>query len=268
MDIQDIVRQSLLFLHLMAFAIAIAEVLRADLRLLRAIRVDRGQLASTIRITKWSLAVLWATGLALIYINPGFDPQILMSNPKLLTKIIVVATLTANGILLHAVVFPHLLNNKTDDVSAAFVATTLGAVSTTSWIYAGFVGVSRIVAPNMPFSIYISLYELALAIGIGTALFLVQPQVRRLLANSRETTRPGNPTSAIGGDLRALHQLESAAQTLGAVQNQLLAARAGLLNETDSPTGCGEIGDPAACAASGTVNEPGGDAPLAQAATG
>ncbi len=62
---------------------------------------------------------------------------------------------------------------------------SLGAISTVSWLYASFVGVSRWMAPLMSFTDFIALYGVLLAGAIVFALVFIRPRVERLLVAGR-----------------------------------------------------------------------------------
>lgn len=229
MDSFTLIRQGVLFLHVMAFAIALSAVLREDLALLRARRVDALRLAETARILTSALAVLWLSGLALVAFDTGLNVRALMGNAKLAAKLLVVTALTANGLALHALVFPMLRRAQPqeparqpprrvragglaplwhDDVRAPIgngngrdglsMAVVLGAISTASWLYASFVGVSRHVSPVMSFADFMALYGALLAGAITIALVFVRPRLARLLGGGAlgAEARLRNPVAA------------------------------------------------------------------------
>src|ERR1700730_5875552 len=147
MEISVIARQALLYGHIIAFALALATILKEDVRLLRAQRIDSASLHASAKLVQWLLLALWITGVPMVMMDIGTDVSLLLDKPKLLAKLIVVGALTLNGILLHLVAFPMMSGRSRNTSKAATIAATLGAVSTTSWLYASFVGASRILAP-------------------------------------------------------------------------------------------------------------------------
>ena len=190
MDSLTWLHQGVLFMHLVAFAIAFSAVLREDLFLLRARGIDLDRLVSTARTLTAALAVLWLTGLGLVAFDIGLDPHALLASAKASAKVVVVAALTANGIALHALAFPVLRGSAgpsdcAGDRVRATVPVILGAVSTASWLQASFIGVSRLVAPAMSFSDYMALYGLLVAGAVACALVFVRPRVERLLIAAR-----------------------------------------------------------------------------------
>jgi hypothetical protein len=112
----------------------------------------------------------------------GTDVSVLLGKPKLLAKLIVVGALTLNGILLHLVAFPMVTGKPQNPNKAATIAATLGAVSTTSWLYASFVAVSRIGALSL--HDFVVLYLLALAIAVSFATLVVRNRLHLLLKSS------------------------------------------------------------------------------------
>ena len=138
-------RQLLLFGHTLAFAFAIVAVFREDVALLRARRVDADKLEATGRTIARLLGLLWLTGAALILLDIGLDWSALANKPKLAAKLTVVSLLTANGLLLHWVVFPMLTKPQRSPGFASAVCAVVGAVSSVTWLFASFVGVARLI---------------------------------------------------------------------------------------------------------------------------
>lgn len=182
MDLTLVARQLLLFAHIVAFAIAFAAVAREDWRLIQPGPIDRASLQATATVVKWGLIALWLTGLAMVYVEIGFDASELLNRPKLLSKIVVVTALTGNGALLNFVAFPCLSRGTDRLRSAAMMCSLLGAFSTVSWIYAAFVGSARLIAPQMTVTAFLGAYGVALALGMAVAAALVAPMVERRLA--------------------------------------------------------------------------------------
>src|SRR5450432_2643873 len=159
MEVTVLARQALLYGHIIAFALALAAVIKEDVHLLRAKRIDSASLLSTSKSVKWLLLALWVTGVPMVMTDIGTDVSLLLDKPKLLAKVIVVGALTLNGILLHLVVFPMVTAKPKKPNNVATIAAMLGAVSTTSWFYASFVAVSRIVAPYFSLYHFVMLYR-------------------------------------------------------------------------------------------------------------
>ncbi len=192
-----LVRQAMLFAHTIAFAIALSAVLREDWSLLRERRIDTPRLAATARTLTVALAVLWATGLSLIAIDIGLDAHAIAASPKLAAKLLVVTALTANGAALHVLAFPLLRSAR----PRLAVPVVLGAISTASWLYASFIGVSRAIAPLLSFADFLLLYAALLAASIGVALLVVKPRLD--VANLQVIARRGSHTHRLARTARA-----------------------------------------------------------------
>ena len=184
MEVTIIAGQALLYGHIIAFALALAAVIKEDVHLLRAKHIDTASLLTTAKLVKWLLLALWVTGVPMVMMDIGTDVSLLLGKPKLLAKLIVVGALTLNGILLHLVAFPMVAGKPQNPNKAATIAATLGAVSTTSWLYTSFVAVSRIVAPYFSLHDFIILYLLSLAIAVAFATLVVRSRLQRLLESS------------------------------------------------------------------------------------
>ena len=187
MEVTVIARQALLYGHIIAFALALTSIIKEDVRLLRAKRIDSASLHATAKSVKWLLLALWITGVPMVVMDVKADLSLLLASPKLLAKLIVVVALTANGFVLHFVGFPLITGRAQDPNRAATIAATLGAVSTTSWLYASFVAVSRIVAPYFSVYDFVLLYLLALAVAVSFAILVVRGRVELLLESSTAT---------------------------------------------------------------------------------
>lgn len=175
------VRQLLLFAHLIAFAFALVTVLREDVALLKASRIDASHLAAASHNIVLLLTLLWLTGVALIGLDIGFDVNALIAKPKLAAKVTVAVLLTLNGMLLHRLAFPLLTADEPSPAKAAVVGSILGAVSSVTWVYVSFLGASRLIAPAMTFSRFIGLYLLSVMVGVAMSMFVVRPRLERAL---------------------------------------------------------------------------------------
>lgn len=181
MDMPTLLHQAVLYAHLITFAIALSGVLRADLGLLRAQRLDSARLAATARLLAVALALLWLTGGALLVFDAGLDVHAWLTSPKTSAKLFVVAALTGNGLALHTLAFPRLRRAQPGRVSKATLPLVLGAISTASWLFASFVGASRLIAPSMRLADFLLLYALVLVLAIVGALVFVRRRVERLM---------------------------------------------------------------------------------------
>ena len=185
-----IAQQFILFAHLFAFAFATAEVLRADWKFLNATTLNVADLKATSRRVKWLLGALWVTGLGLIVLKFGFDFWSVLKEPKLLSKLVVVSALTINGVIIHTVCIPLFDGRLRTFPCAPAIIAVLGGISTTTWVYAAFVGSARIVASHWSFDVFMALYLAALSLAILTAIVFVRPHVARVVLGTHSLTLP------------------------------------------------------------------------------
>jgi hypothetical protein len=89
-------------------------------------------------IVSIGLAILWISGIALIWVNTLAHPEYI-TNQKLWAKIVIVVMLTINGVLVHKLVLPLLkksIGQRLFDHTSAkqvFGMTALGSISLVSW---------------------------------------------------------------------------------------------------------------------------------------
>jgi hypothetical protein len=95
---------------------------------------------------------------------------------------LVVSALTANGVALHTLAFPMLRDAQEGREANAVLPVVLGATSSASWLYASFMGVSRVIAPAMSLGDFMALYLALLGMSIAAAMVFVRPRVARWLA--------------------------------------------------------------------------------------
>lgn len=130
--------------HLLGLVMGLGGAMLADFTVLTrgvirpvcAYTLHQMQLLS--RIVALGLALLWASGIAIIAISVAANPDYL-TNQKLWAKIVIVAVLTLNGVYIHARVLPALkgqqgrrLFDGTPDYAVALMA-LCGGVSAVSW---------------------------------------------------------------------------------------------------------------------------------------
>ncbi|MDQ8023760.1 MAG: hypothetical protein REI94_18110 [Moraxellaceae bacterium] len=192
MEIAALFKLLLLFVHLLAFAVAAGYVMREDVRFLRSGEIQLEALAETAYVAVRALALLWVTGVVMILIDTSGDLSLLASKPKLLAKLTVVSLLTINGVLLHKLAFPTLEGTAERPLSAAMTA-VVGAVSAVSWMYAAFVGIAKPLAPVLGYSGFIGLYLLALGVGVGVALTVLRPRIERVLSLQQDRSLGHGP---------------------------------------------------------------------------
>jgi hypothetical protein len=180
-----LIHQGVLFVHVAAFAIAFSAVVREDIALVKAQRVDMERLSHTAKTLTGALIVLWLTGLALMGFAIDGNPDALITRPKLLAKLLVVSALTANGLALHAFALPRLGRARTQERPDVTVPVVLGAISTASWLYASFIGVARVIAPSMSLQDFMLWYAALLVFAIAVGLVFVRPRLARVAFGSQ-----------------------------------------------------------------------------------
>lgn len=148
LDSTAVARMGLILGHLLAFALAAVGIAFGDLAIFRKRRVDTDMLTTAQSVVKWSLYGLWATGLAVIWLDTKFDLAVLATKPKLLAKLSVVVALSANGWLLHRVVFNRFTVAQDDPERAAVLPAIAGAISASSWLR-GCSGLSRCIPSSL-----------------------------------------------------------------------------------------------------------------------
>lgn len=180
----DWLRISLIYCHLLVCAFAITSVLKTDINIVlgKVSRDDIGRAASEI---SHLLIALWATGLAIVYIDTGFSPEILATKSKLLLKLLCVVTLSINGMVLHHLSFP-ILTKDANAITAtqSILLVTTGALSTSHWMLAAFVGLSQPLG-RLPFQTLAAAYIVFICAVLFVSLFFI-PLLSRVSTISME----------------------------------------------------------------------------------
>lgn len=173
--------QLLVFIHLFVFAFSVVEVIKKDVNLIVRNKFSLEDIRSTARLLTGLLAVLWITGLTLIYISIGWDLQALLSNSKLMAKITVVLILTINGIALHFIAFPLMARPR---LYSGLICSILGSISAVSWVFASFIGAARIMAPELSYTEFMASYLVGLAVALGIAILFAKNRIQHIISPS------------------------------------------------------------------------------------
>ena len=190
----DYLRTGLIFVHLMVFAFAITTLYRSDFRLLFS-RPSEAETHTMGQHMLLSLIILWVTGLGVIWVDTRFDYDTIINSPKIVMKLSCVVVLTLNAILIHFVAFKKL---KQDILSKAdmLMMSLVGAVSTTSWTFAAFLGIAKPLTKHLNQADWFALYALALT-GAGAVAMALTPMIQRnWSANSKVTQTENENESA------------------------------------------------------------------------
>lgn len=181
MDIQfdpiAVTRMMLIYLHVLALAVAAVAVGFGDYAIFARERVNMLMLERAARFATLALALLWVSGLAVIFLDIGWDLAALTAKPKLLAKLSVVAVLTANSLALHYLAFPRFATPQADTLHAATLPSIFGAISAASWIYAAFIGVAKPLAPVLGYNGFMTVFGAILVISILLAIMSVRPRL-------------------------------------------------------------------------------------------
>src|SRR6185369_7119596 len=106
---------ALVFAHFLAAALALGAIVATDLRLLSKLAQDRVRIAPpnafVSRIVVVSLVVLCATGAAIVA-DAALARPAELANPKLHAKLLLVALLVVNAVVLQRVTFPRLAQGR------------------------------------------------------------------------------------------------------------------------------------------------------------
>jgi hypothetical protein len=220
LELNSVARLSIVWLHLLAFAIAASGVAFGDVAIFRKRRVDVKMLGIAARLVTFALVSLWLTGLAIIGFDTRFDMTNLMQNTKLLAKLTVVIALSINGVLLHRLAFPRFSIAQDEPHDAATLPAVLGGISASTWLFAAFMGVAKPLAPALSYTGFIALYGVAVSLAIAVSLIFIRP----LLAVRMSQTKPVHDVIAEHAQLK--HPLDRAVARIGR-----------LLEEIDTLTG-------------------------------
>ncbi|WP_331351511.1 DUF2214 domain-containing protein [Cellvibrio sp. UBA7671] len=195
----------LVYAHLLAACVSVGILLIQD----SALAKSRGKAlsASAIKdLTKSAevmfvaLVVLWITGLALVLLGYLEDPQQYLMNEKLWAKFTVVSVLTLNGIALHYFSFPRVTSRRgllgLPTIEQILVTLT-GAISSTSWLFACYLGIARPWNYTANYSYVMFIYA-----GLLIAAIIVAGEVLRMMR------APEPPLLTEKVQLRAVRKME------------------------------------------------------------
>ena len=167
MGLSSVCRLLLLYSHLLLCVFALHTVLSTDWRLLRS-RISARHLLQAHRRVVLLLGGLWLTGGAIVLLDGASQ---IAQSPKLVAKLVCVSLLTLNGVLLRHWCFPRLISERPLQRAEAWALMSCGAVSTTSWLMAGFFGIARPLA-HWTAGQHLLLLWGALALALPVALAL------------------------------------------------------------------------------------------------
>lgn len=174
----------LVYAHLLAACVSVGILLIQD----SALAKSRGKalsasaikdLTKSAEIMFVALVVLWITGLALVLLGYLENPQQYLMNEKLWAKFTVVSVLTLNGIALHYFSFPRITSRRglldLPTIEQILVMLT-GAISSTSWLFACYLGIARPWNYTASYSYVMFIYA-----GLLIAAIIVAGEVLRMM---------------------------------------------------------------------------------------
>jgi hypothetical protein len=174
----------LVYAHLLAACVSVGILLIQD----SALAQSRGKalsataikdLTKSAEIMFIALIVLWISGLALVLLGYLENPQQYLMNEKLWAKFTVVSVLTLNGILLHYFSFPRVTSRRGLLGLPTFeqiLVTITGAISSTSWLFACYLGIARPWNYTVDYSFVMFIYA-----GFLIAAIIVAGEILRLM---------------------------------------------------------------------------------------
>ena len=179
MSVETMLRLGLLYAHLILCAFAICYVLSADLQILKG-SLSRAEMRKTAHRMTILLCALWATGLPIVWIDLAGNIMALGTKPKLAAKLLCVFVLSLNALVLHKYAFPKLMSVRSLSNADWRLVMCFGSLSTTSWLFAAFLGIAKPLANVLSFSEFVSLYALVASAGVIVSLLAANALRRRI----------------------------------------------------------------------------------------
>lgn len=179
----ELVRLSVVYVHLLACCVAIGLVFASDVAMVKALFKghaaghDAKHLAGLQKSVGNALILLWISGAAVIGIDYLEKGMTYFANPKLQAKILIVTLLTFNGLLLHRHVLPAMqkVGSLLDlNFGMRNFALFAGALSGVSWLYAAMLGVGRPLAWKYSLAELLMAYPLLIVLGFASMVALTQ----------------------------------------------------------------------------------------------
>ena len=192
-DLVSVLKLLILFVHLLGASLALGAIVATDIRLLGKLADERVRIAPpnpyVMRLIMLALLVLVVSGAALIVLGVQADPTYLQNNPKLQAKLILVAVLAANALVLHRITFPGLALGRRvarwklgDFLRVALPV----SISNCLWMFCAFLGIARPWSGTVSIAFVLTTAAvLCLIVLIGVTALLV------LAAQDRTGREPG-----------------------------------------------------------------------------
>ncbi|QLC72427.1 hypothetical protein LPB260_16765 [Pseudomonas sp. LPB0260] len=180
----EFMRLGIVYAHLIACCVAIGMVLTSDFAMIKELfkggnshLQDSQHMESLQKSVSIALAVLWVSGVAIIWLDISASGLSYLLNPKLQAKIAIVMLLTFNGMLLHGLVLPAL--QKAGSLlklkfSMRMFALFAGALSGVSWFYAAMLGIGRPLSWKYSLTEILAAYPVMIVGGFIAMVLLTQ----------------------------------------------------------------------------------------------
>lgn len=179
------------YIHLIATCAAIGTIVVTDLRLLAKVLgyrvvIPPPERFETVMISA-ALVVLYLTGAGLVWMGLDRNGEYLL-NEKLQGKLVLVAFLTANAMLLHRKIFPILSRSKTVsgwNLREWLLVAASVSLSNSIWFFCAFLGIARVWNFNVSLA-----FVLAVAVAAWTLMFVGVNAVLLLASRDAPKVQP------------------------------------------------------------------------------
>jgi hypothetical protein len=173
------------YLHLLATCAALGAIMASDLRLLGKAWSSRARLVPpdpfVARLVGVSLVVLCVSGAALLGLGLQANPDYLR-NEKVQAKLVLVALLAVNAVVLHGLTFPRLATGRPlrlAGVADALVVAVPVALSNGLWFFCAFLGVARRWNNVMPFGQVLAIAAAVVGVTLVAVVVMLALTERR-----------------------------------------------------------------------------------------
>ena len=206
--------------HLLALALGLGAALLAGWVVLRKLTSGivspraAGQLIALSHAVSTGMVLIWVTGAFLVADGAWNAPASVM-NQKLWAKLVVVAILTLNAMLLHGIVLPRVVSRIGQPLFEAsfswfpLISTLLAAVSAVSWTFAAYLGFARELNGHANLAPILGGYLVALLLTWVAAVVLSylmrhrrqRPRSRKAARDTRDGLMAAQPSGPATGNL-------------------------------------------------------------------
>jgi len=187
--------------HVLALALGLGAALLADWVVLRKLTFGNvsqraaGQLVDLSQGVSAGLVLIWVTG-ALLVADSAWDAPASIMNQKLWAKLVIVAILTLNALLLHGIVLPRVASRvgqplfDTSFGRLPLISTLFGVISAVSWTFAAGLGVARELNGHVNLVPILGSYLVALLlVWVAAVTLFYSVRHRRLRPGSSKAAR-------------------------------------------------------------------------------